>query len=153
MPPFFIANIIEHQSSMDYATLKAELLAGHPVTGAYDADNQVAADQLNAVNRTRNRTSMSGDEIFNAAVPSEYAALDNGSGNTPDQQGLFMSFCGRTEVDPFASNNVQFITNMFGAGSGTVTALQAARVESVSRAQELGLEGVHGGHVRTARAQ
>lgn len=152
MPPFFIANIIEHQSSMDYATLKAELLAGHPVTGAYDADNQVAADQLNAVNRTRNRTSMTGDEIFNAAVPADYAALDNGSGNTPDQQGLFMAFCGRTEIDPFAANNVQFITNMFGAGSGTVTALQAARVENVSRAVELNLGAVNAGDVSVARA-
>jgi hypothetical protein len=39
---------------MDIAALKAELLANHPVAGPYDADNAVAADQLNAVNRTRN---------------------------------------------------------------------------------------------------
>jgi hypothetical protein len=37
--------------AIDYQALKAELLAGHPVTGPYDADNQIAANQLNAVNR------------------------------------------------------------------------------------------------------
>ena len=33
------------------ATLKAELLAGHPDTGAYDADPQLAANQINETNR------------------------------------------------------------------------------------------------------
>lgn len=36
---------------MDYPALKTELTAGHPVTGAYNADDQLAADQLNALNR------------------------------------------------------------------------------------------------------
>lgn len=31
--------------------LKAELLAGHPDTGAYNADDQLAADEINALNR------------------------------------------------------------------------------------------------------
>lgn len=33
-----------------YLILKTELLAGHPITGAYNADDALAADQLNAVN-------------------------------------------------------------------------------------------------------
>ncbi len=115
--------------------------------------DQQAADDLNTVYRTRNRSSMSGDEIFQATVPGEFNALDTGSGNTPDTQGHWLSFCGRETVDPFATANVQFVQWIFGGGSATVTALQAARVENVSRAQELGLDGVHGGHVRTARAQ
>ena len=32
--------------------LRAELDGGHPVTGAYDADDQIAADQINEANRT-----------------------------------------------------------------------------------------------------
>ncbi len=36
---------------MNIPALKAELLAGHPDTGAYNADNQLAADEINAVNR------------------------------------------------------------------------------------------------------
>ena len=42
---------------MNIAALAAELTAGHPGTGAYDADLSVAAGQLNAVNRTRNKDS------------------------------------------------------------------------------------------------
>lgn len=36
---------------IDYQALKAELLAGHPDTGAYNADDQLAADELNVQNR------------------------------------------------------------------------------------------------------
>lgn len=39
---------------MNYIALKAELLAGHPDTGAYNVDNQLAADELNAINRPAN---------------------------------------------------------------------------------------------------
>ena len=36
---------------MDLAALAAELTGGHPDTGAYDADDAIAAGELNAVNR------------------------------------------------------------------------------------------------------
>ena len=36
---------------MDIDVLKTELLAGHPDTGAYNADDALAAGELNAVNR------------------------------------------------------------------------------------------------------
>ena len=49
---------------MDYQALKTELLAGHPVTGAYDADDALAADQLNAVNVTAQREVISASDIF-----------------------------------------------------------------------------------------
>lgn len=35
---------------MDYVKLKTKLDDGHPVTGAFDADDQLAADQFNALN-------------------------------------------------------------------------------------------------------
>ena len=37
--------------AIDYQALKSELTAGHPDTGAYNASNSIAADELNAVNR------------------------------------------------------------------------------------------------------
>ena len=40
---------------------------------------------------------------------------------------------------------------IFGGGSATITALQAARVESITRAQELELPFVREGHVEFAR--
>ena len=39
---------------MDLVALAEELTAGHPDTGAYDADDATAAGQLNAVNRPAN---------------------------------------------------------------------------------------------------
>ena len=36
--------------AIDYQALKTELAGSHPVSGAYNADDQLAADQLNAYN-------------------------------------------------------------------------------------------------------
>lgn len=114
-------------------------------------DAQVAAN-LNIVYRTRNRTSMTGDEVFQATVPAEYNALPDGSANnTTDDQAHWLAFCGRAEIDPFATANVQFVTSIFGGGSGTVAALNAARVENVSRGVELGLGTVGEGDVWDVR--
>lgn len=138
--------------AIDYQALKAELLAGHPVTGAYDADDQIAADQLNAVNRQRNRTAMTGDEVFQATNQAEFEALDKGQGNTSDDYGHWLIFCARNELDPFGSSNVNFVTDMFGAGSTTLANLNTLRREDVSRAVELEFGTVNAGNVATARA-
>lgn len=130
---------------MDYAALKAELLAGHPVTGAYDADDTVAAGQLNALNRTRVRGSMSGDDLFQQTDSTEFAAL------TDAKKQLWLAFCGRDSVNPSGAN-VVFVQWVFGGGSATVTALNAARQEAISRATELGLPVIREGHVQQARA-
>ena len=37
--------------AINYSDLRDELLSGHPVTGAYNANNKLAADELNALNR------------------------------------------------------------------------------------------------------
>lgn len=137
---------------MDYAALRSELDAGHPVTGAYDANDQIAADQLNAVNRQRNKASLTGDEIFTATSPAEYNALNSGQGNSADDQGHWLAFCGRAEIDPFATANVQFVTDLFGSGSTTLANLNTLRREDVSRAVELGLGRVNAGDVGIARA-
>jgi hypothetical protein len=138
--------------AIDYQALKAELLAGHPVTGAYDADDQIAADQLNAVNRQRNRTAMTGDEIFEATNQAEFEALDKGQGNTSDDYGHWLIFCARNELNPFSTANVNFVTDMFTAGSTTLANLNNLRREDVSRAVELGLGSPNAGDVGIARS-
>ena len=45
---------------MNIVALAAELAAGHPTSGAYSADPQLAADQINAKDQTRIRASMTG---------------------------------------------------------------------------------------------
>jgi hypothetical protein len=131
--------------------LTAELAAGHPDTGAYSADDATAADELNAVNRSLPRTSMSGDEIFNTAVPAEMVALPTGGSTSVDARNHWLAFCARSRIDPFAAMNVQFVIEVFGAASGTVAALQLARLEPVSRGVELALGVVKVGHVEEAR--
>lgn len=107
---------------------------------------QQAADDLNDdTQRSRNRTSMTGDEVF-AAIESQavWDAL------TDAQRLEFLSLCGRDTLDPFSTANVALVTSIFGA-SVTLTNLQNARVESVSRATELGIGTVSAGHVEYVR--
>ncbi len=85
------------------AGIRDELLTD-PLTRGYSGmTDQEAADDLNTSYRTRNRTSMSGDEVAQAAVPADYDALDTGSGNSKDEQGHWLSFCARDQIDPFGA--------------------------------------------------
>lgn len=131
--------------TIDRQALRDELDAGHPVTGAYDADPQLASDQLNALNITSNLTSLTGDEIFQATDKDEFAAL------TDLQQTLWLSFCSRAALDPFGSANVQFVQFIFGQGSTTVANLAGLRTASISRAAQLGFGTILAKHVTWAR--
>jgi predicted TIM-barrel enzyme len=130
---------------MNIEVLKAELLAGHPETGAYDADNQIAADQINAVNVERNKTSMTGREMAANIVDAEYDILSD------TKKSQVLALTGANDIDPFG-----FVANVlkdvFDIGSVTITNLQAARVETVSQATVLGLGFVYEGHIEAARA-
>lgn len=125
--------------------LRAELDAGHPGTGPYNVDDAIAAQEINVVNRTRNRAQMMGDEIFAATDGAQFDAL------TADQKQLWVSFCGRDIMDPFGSANIAFVVGLFGPGTATPVALIAARQEAVSRAAEIGLGRVLTGTVTQAR--
>lgn len=130
---------------MDYAKLKAELLAGHPDTGPYDADDAIAAGQLNVENRTRNRTSMSGSEVLNAIDKGEYLAL------TDAMKQLVWNVLHIGELNPFGVE-ADLMIEAFGGSSATITALSALRVEAISRAEELDLPVIGAGYVQYARA-
>ncbi len=135
-------------------TLKDEL-ANDPLVRGYSAmSDQEAADDLNTSYRTRNRTSMSGDEIAQAADPTEYDGLDSGAANnTADIRSHWLALCGRETIDPFATANVQLVISIFGVGSVSVSNLNAARVESITRAVELGIRSpVRLNHVIAARS-
>ena len=129
---------------MDYVALAAELTAGHPDTGPYDADDGIAAEQLNTLNRTRNRGTMSATEVLNAADAAELSALSD----TALQ--IFMGLLGMGSLDPFGREAI-IVSRLFGSGSVTVSTLATARVEEVSRAEELGLGVMKAGYVQQAR--
>lgn len=129
---------------MNYVVLKSVLLAGHPSTGTYDADSSIAAGQINLANIERNKTSMSGRAIAAEIVNSEYDAM------TGEKKLQILSIISSADVDPFgfAANVVK---DVFGSGSDTLTALAAARVETVSDATVNNLGTVKPGHIEIAR--
>ena len=130
---------------MSLAELKAELTAGHPDTGAYNADDGIAATEINAVNRTRNKTSLTGSEVLNNVNATEWSAL------TDVQKQEVWDIVHLGELNPFGVEATLLIA-IFGGGSVTITALAAARKEDVSRAEELSLGRVLPTNVTNARA-
>jgi hypothetical protein len=91
---------------------------GRGYSGMTDA--QVVTD-LNTVYRTRNTPNLSGDEVFAATEPTEFNALDDGSGTLADVKNQWISFCARDNIDAFVTANEQFVIDIFGGGSTTVS--------------------------------
>lgn len=109
-------------------------------------DQQVADDLNDDTLRSRNRTAMTPTEVYQNIDQTEWAALSAG-----DQQEIWDILHLGDPLDPFGREASRFST-IFGGGSATITALQAARVESVSRATELGIGFVRAGNVQYVRA-
>ena len=128
--------------------IRDELLTDPLVRGYAGMTDQQAADDLNTSYRTRNRSSMSGDDVFQS-IESQVVW----DGLTADQRIEFLSLCGRDVLDPFGAANVNLVISIFGGGSTTITNLNTARVESITRAVELGLATpVHSESVKSGRS-
>ena len=129
--------------------LEAELLTDPlvPPRGYSTMSDQEATDDINTKYRTRNRTSMTSSEVWQAIDIPELRALADGD------RSLVMAVLQFDQIDPFG-NEVALFLALFGAGSATITALAAARVEPISRAVELEIRliPVRRGHVENARA-
>lgn len=124
--------------------LKNEL-ANDPLGRGYaNMPNTEVANDLNDLARLRVRTSMSGDEIFQQTADTQFKTL------TDTKKQLWLAFCARDVVDPRAAANIAFVLWVFGTGT-TITNLNAARTEAISRATELGLGIVKPGHVEEVR--
>ena len=117
---------------MDIEKLKTELAGVHPDTGAYDADDQLAADELNAVNRVLNKSSLTASEVFNAFVKADYEGLA-----AADQDRIW-NILSMGILNPFGLE-ADVIADIFGNPSTTLTSLKAIRITNVSRAVEIGI--------------
>jgi len=129
---------------MDYAVLNNELTVDPLSRGYSGMTDAEAATDLNTEYRDRNVTSMSATDIFQNVDETEYAAL------TDAQRQAFWGMMGMGTLNPWGQEAAIF-TDLFGGISATITALAAARVETVSRAVELGLGIVTEGDVAKAR--
>jgi len=137
---------------MDYLALKDELTNGHPVTGAYDADDALAAGEINALNITSIKASLSGSEMWANTDPTEFNTLTDG------KKLEWLSFCAIENHNP-ENNGLahKFVEYVFGASSDTETALASTRTETTSRAQEIAgtirySKILESHHITTARA-
>lgn len=104
-----------------------------PLNRGYSAMNkEEIVISMNTPNRPRNKTSMTGREVMDQIDETEY----NGLSDT--LKGQFLALVSGDSLDPFGfAKNV--IVGIFSGSSNTVSNLQAAREEQISRAQELGL--------------
>jgi len=125
------------------SALEDELLNDPLGRGYSSFTNQQIQDSLRTKDRSRNRTSMSGREVAAEVVSSEYNAL------TADKKSQFLSLIGSEDLDPFGLA-VTVVKDVFGAGSTTASNLSTARVETISREEELGVRASIG-HIEDAR--
>lgn len=126
------------------AKLKAEV-PDDPIGRGYAAmSHQQVVDSLYTKDRPRNRTSMSGSEVFNSIKQSEWNAL------TDAGQRKIMDVLHLGEINPFGMEQKVFM-GVFGGESTTIANLTTARVEMIHRVTELGLGDVKAGHVQQVR--
>lgn len=130
---------------MDLVALRTELDAGHPVTGTYDTDSHLAANEINAPNIVRIREIVPGPAI--KTFSSEY------NNKTPAQKNQWIALLTIEGVDP---NDDQLalavIDEIFGDPSVTRTAFIADRDETVAQSTAVDLGHVRANNIIEARA-
>lgn len=124
--------------------LKDELTSD-PLSRGYAGmtDKEAVAD-LNKVRRKRDRMAMTSSEVWQVVDLAELKAL------AAADRAIVLAVLQFEQTDPFGNEATMFVT-LFGATSKTVRDLKAARVESISRTQQLGLRPVKPGQVNEAR--
>lgn len=121
--------------SIDYVALKAELVAGHPVTGAYNVDDQLAANEINELNIEREKLTTS-REAQDATDAGEFNALA-----TESDKALWVSALAWESMDLNRGIGLATAQGIWAGAAGTITrpALIATRTEMISRVAELNL--------------
>ena len=130
---------------MNIPVLQSEI-SGDPLGRGYSSmTSQEIADDINTEYRSRNRTFMTASEVANQMDATEWVAL-----TIDEQREIWDVLHMGGDLNPFGIEATIF-NNVFGA-STTITNLQAARVESITRGVELELGHVKVGHVNMAGA-
>ncbi len=104
-----------------------------------------AAIDLNTKRVARNRTVMSGSEAYGLTDPIEYTALGDPA------KSQWLALCAIESLDPFGPA-AQVVVDLFPGAGTTISNLQTARVETISRGVEIGIGEVTSQHVIDARA-
>lgn len=133
---------------MDYVALRAELDAGHPITGAYDVDDQLAADQINVLDIEVDRLTTP-EEAANATDADEFNAL------TDADKSLWVGVLAWSTINLNEGIGLATAQGIWAGAAGTITrpALIATSKHFVSRGTELGFgANIIIGDIQNARA-
>jgi len=127
-------------------TILASELTNDPINRGYAgmSNAQVVDSLRNLKDRTRIRARMDSSEVFQAIDIAEFTA------KTDRQQANIMAILGFGSVNP-QGKEAAYFQSVFGGGSVTITALIAARQESISRSVELGIPNVYEPDVAAVR--
>jgi hypothetical protein len=135
--------------SIDYVVLKAELAASHPVSGAYNANDQLAADQLNLENIEINKDTTP-VEAADATDSAEFNVL------TDADQQKWISVLSWETLNLNSGIGLATAQGMWNTGGtpNTKAALLASRRVDVSRTSQLnfGRQAINASQVAHARA-
>ena len=146
--------------------LKAELDAGHPVTGAYSANSEAAAKEINALNRTRINAIGSAELLAWSGQASDgdrprIIKIEEGKANADEQCAALcitaeqMIMRDNTSLDLNLPDRVAMLNALVAYGilsAADKASIDALSQESISRADELGLGSVKAGTVQQARS-
>lgn len=120
---------------MDLVALKSELTVDPLTRGYAGMGDAAAADRLNVVDRTREKPTVTGAQIYNALDPTEFSGL-----SAANQTKVRDIFGLGGDIDVRTGRNARVVLlSLFNAQSATRAALAAIVQEPCSRAVELGL--------------
>ncbi len=146
--------------------LKAELDAGHPVTGAYSANSEAAAEEINALNRTRINAIGSAELLAWSGQSSSgdrprIIKIEEGKANADEQCAALcitaeqMIMRDNTSLDLNLPDRVAMLNALVAYGvlsASDKASIDALSEESISRADELSLGSVRAGTIEQARS-
>jgi len=131
-------------SGKEIQTLRSEL-SDDPLTKGYSGmSDQEAADDINDVNRTVDRETVTSCQMQSEVVGTEHTAL------TQAKRDVWISIlCDSVSIDNTNIRNQ--IKEIWGVGTATRSNLAALQTKTVSRATELGIGKVKIGDVQQGR--
>ena len=146
--------------------LRTELDAGHPVTGAYSAEADVAASEINALNRTRINAIGSAELLAWSGQASSgdrprIIKIEEGKANADEQCAALcitaeqMIMRDNTSLDLNLPDRVAMLNALVSYGilsAADKASIDALAEESISRADELSLGSVRAGTIEQARS-
>ncbi|MHC4354230.1 MAG: hypothetical protein ACYS0H_16110 [Planctomycetota bacterium] len=129
----------------DIVATAAEI-SGDPLGRGYAGmtDAEALAD-LKTEYVTKDVVSVTGQQVFEAAVPAEFNAL------SAEQKTLFLGIVGMGTILVNGTNTKAALAAMFAATT-TLTNLIALQTETISRETDLGLGNLREGDIQMARA-